>query len=440
MFVWAAMVVLKLVHEPLLAGRLVSVATGFISAVGMYFVGAEVFRNKRVGILSSLLYVFYPFAMVYDKLALYDSMVAMFIIWSLFVEVLLIRKMRLDIAFILALVIGGGMLTKTNAFFALAMLPFALLIFDFSRKHIKKRLITYSGLMAVVAVLATLYYSILRLSPFYHIIGEKNDVFVYPLSQWIHHPFHFFLGNLHGLFVWLVGYMSIPILILVIVSFIISFKFTREKLLLTIWFLAPFVYLALFGEVLYPRFILFMTMPLLAMAAFSLDTLFRLVRKPGFTVLVLLVFLSGFLIKDYFLLTNFTKAPIPEADKNQLLNDWPSGIGIAPSVAYFEKQAQNQHITIATEGTFGLMPSAYEIYLIKNPNITIHGIWPTNNLPPESLLETAKKMPTYMVFYQPCNSCQEIGEAPVGWPVTKVMQFEHYNKGRFFTVYKVNSK
>ncbi len=440
MYVWWTMVFLKLIHHPLLAGRLVSVTTGALSAIGIYFLGTEIFHNKRVGILSSLLYVLYPFALVYDKLALYDSMVAMFTIWALYLEVLFVRKLRLDIALILALVIGGGMLTKTSAFFSLALIPFALLLFDFSQKRLKERLANFVLLSLVVVVLANLYYGVLRLSPFYHIIGEKNDVFVYPLGQWVHHPFRFFFGNFHGLMSWLIGYASIPILVLVAISFVVSFKYWREKLLLLAWFSAPFVFLALFGKVLYPRFILFMSMPLLVMAAFSFDALFQIVKKPAFTILIFIVFLSGFLIKDYFLLTNFAIAPIPASDKNQLLNDWPAGIGVKPSVAYFTKQAETQHIFIATEGTFGLMPSAYEIFLEKNPNISIKGIWPIDHTPPGWLLSKARQMPTYMVFYQPCNTCGLTGEAPSTWNVTKVLQYPYYNPNRYFTVYKVNPK
>src|SRR5258708_29055975 len=35
MFVWIAMILVKFIHDPLLAGRLVSVGAGFISLVGL---------------------------------------------------------------------------------------------------------------------------------------------------------------------------------------------------------------------------------------------------------------------------------------------------------------------------------------------------------------------------------------------------------------------
>src|SRR6266480_1947423 len=41
MFVWIAMVLMKFIHDPLLAGRLVSVIAGFLSLVGVFFLTNE---------------------------------------------------------------------------------------------------------------------------------------------------------------------------------------------------------------------------------------------------------------------------------------------------------------------------------------------------------------------------------------------------------------
>src|SRR5579885_52895 len=127
MFVWIAMILLKLISNPLVAGRMVSVIAGLLSMIGMFFLASELFKNKKIGLTASLIYILYPFSLVYDRLALYDSLVAMFMIWSLYFEVLLVRHIRLDLAMILGMIVGGGMLTKSNADFALILLPFSLL-------------------------------------------------------------------------------------------------------------------------------------------------------------------------------------------------------------------------------------------------------------------------------------------------------------------------
>src|SRR5437016_6916088 len=62
MYVWVAMVFLKFFKDPLVAGRMVSVMTGLVSMVGLYFVGREAFKNPKIGLITSLLYLVYPFA------------------------------------------------------------------------------------------------------------------------------------------------------------------------------------------------------------------------------------------------------------------------------------------------------------------------------------------------------------------------------------------
>lgn len=438
-FIWIAMVFLEFIKDPLLAGRLVSVMAGFFSLIGIFLLGREIFKNTKVGILSALLYVLYPFSLLYDKLALYDSLVAMFIIWSLYFSVLLARHVRLDLALILGLIIGGGMLTKTSANFGFILLPFSLLLFPFKGRLEKIKLIKW-GLFSLAAfVIAQGMYTVLRLSPFYHIIGEKNLTFIYSFSEWFQNPFAYLNGNLEGLVGWLVGYMSIPFLVLAFSSFFVSKKYTKEKLLLLVWFIVPFIALAFFGKVIYPRFILFMTMPLLVLGAYSLYCLITYTKQSWLKVLVFFVFTSMWFYTDFYLLTNYMKAPIPQSDRVQLISDWPAGGGVRETVAFLEEKAKDEKIFVGTQGTFGLMPYALEIYLGTNPNVTIKGYWPIKDNPPQEVLDAAKEMPTYLVFYQPCPPCEGIGKAPISWPLIEEFQIKKDNDA-YYTVYRLKSE
>lgn len=438
-FIWVAMVLLEFIQDPLFAGRLVSVIAGFFSMIGIFLLGREIFKNTKIGLLTALLYILYPFTLLYDKLALYDSMVAMFIIWSLYFSVLLARHVRLDVALILGMIIGGGMLTKTSANFGFILLPFSLLLFPFKGKIDKIKLGKWALFALAAFVIAQGMYTVLRLSPFYHIIGEKNLTFIYSFSEWFQKPFAYLNGNMEGLIGWLVGYMTIPFLVLAFSSFFVSKKFTKEKLLLLIWFIVPFMALAFFGKVIYPRFILFMTMPLLVLGGYTLYHLISYSKQLWLKVIIFLVFTSMWLYTDFYLLSNYMKAPIPKSDRVQLISDWPSGGGVRETVALLEEKAKDEKIFVGTQGTFGLMPYALEIYLGKNPNIEIKGYWPIKDTPPEEVLAAAKEMPTYLVFYQPCPPCEGIGIAPIAWPLTEEFQIKKDNDA-YYTVYRVKSE
>src|SRR3990167_2856565 len=45
LFVWFDMVVMKFIQDPLMAGRIVSVLTGFFTMIGLFFLGREIFKN-----------------------------------------------------------------------------------------------------------------------------------------------------------------------------------------------------------------------------------------------------------------------------------------------------------------------------------------------------------------------------------------------------------
>ncbi|MDP2649540.1 MAG: glycosyltransferase family 39 protein [bacterium] len=434
MFVWLDMNLMRFITDPLLAGRIISVFAGFGSMIGLYFLGREIFKNKWVGILSSTLYLIYPFALVYNRMALYDALVGMFAIWTFYFEVLLIRYIRFDIALILGMILGGGVLTKTSGFFGIYLLPFSVILFDLKKKDKLSRFLKWV-LFAIVAVVFTYgYYSMLRLSPFFHIINDKNEIFIYSFSEWIKHPFEFFVGNFLGLWDWFLKYTTWPVIFLFAFSLFVYRAFTREKLLLLIWFAVPFFALALFGKILYPRFILFMTLPLLPLAALSLYKLNEFIKNKLLFTFCFFLFAFLMLRSDYFILTDFARAPIPFSDLEQYSNGWPAGGGVKEIIAFLNQESSKGKIYVASEGTFGSLPTySVEIYLGNNKNIDKRGIWPLPAEIPSDLKEKAKKMPVYFIF-------NDSPAPPKRWNIKFISKYQKGIGNSFMSLYQIENK
>jgi 4-amino-4-deoxy-L-arabinose transferase-like glycosyltransferase len=440
MYVWFAMILIKFIHDPLIAGRLVSVATGFLTMLGLSALTYELFKNKRTAFLVAALYIVYPFAQVVDRLAIYDSMVATFYVWALYVSVLLVRRVRLDIAYTLGFIIGAGVLTKSSNFFSIYLLPFLLILFDFKQKNAKRKLINFVLFAAIAAAISYGLYNILRLSPLFQMIATKNATFVYPISEWIHHPFVYFFSNLNGLSSWLLQYLTPSFLILILIAILLINKFFKEKVLLLIFFVLPFLALALFGRLIYPRFIFLMSLMLLPLVAWSLNFLFEELERffsknkiyvKVMQVILLLVVIAYPLFVSMLFAVNPIKAPIADRDREQYVNGWAAGWGVKESIAFFQNQAKNQKIFIATEGTFGLMPESLELYMISNKNITIKGYWPVDIFPKETL-KYAGKMPSYFVFYQPQHVV-----LPIDFPLKLVFEVRQGDTNNFYRVYQI---
>ena len=442
LFIWVAMIFLKFIHDPLLAGRLVSVFSGLFTMAGLFFLSYELFKNKTTAFLTTILYVFYPFAQVYDRMALYDSMVGAFCVWALYFSTLLVKRQKLDIAYTLGIVIGGGVLTKSNAFFSIYLLPFTLILFDFKKSQLVRRFFRWAVFAIFASVIAYGMYNILRLSPLFQIISIKNANFAYPFSQWIQHPFTYLQSNLSGFMSWLTQYLGVSYMVLILISLILIKKFFKEKLLLVLYFLLPFIAICLFGNVIYPRFIYFMSLFLLPLAGWGLNYIIDeairysskrnnyLIAKISIPIIVL-VFIWYPGLTSFQFAYDPIHARIANADNSQYVNSWASGWGVKESVEFFTQESKTQKIFVATEGTFGLMPESMEIYLVKNKNIIIKGYWPVDIFPKEAL-SYAGKMPSYFIFYQPQHVV-----IPPQFPLKLIFQIKQGNSNYFYRVYQI---
>ena len=418
MFTWITMILLKMFSrfDPLFVGRLTSVIAGAATMIGVWMLTRELFREKRVAWMASILYLLLPFTVWYDRVALYDSLVSTFSVWSLYLGVLLAKNVRLDTALLLGLAMGAGMLNKSSAFLTLYFLPVTLLVLDWKSRHIFRRLLQWFGLAIVAAVLSQMEYSILRLSPFFHMVGQKDNVFIFTVGEWMNQPFRFLAGNLRGMFDWLRQYMTLPLFLLVFVPFFSRWKHHRERLLLYLWWALPFGALANFAKILYPRFILFMTIPLIILAAYGFDMLWRSITRPLGRLLLILVFVVPSVYISSYIVLRPMNAPIPLADRGQFLDNWAAGGGVKEVVSLLKAEAAGHKISVYTEGTFGLMPYSLEIYLVDNPNVKITGIWPLPILFPDEMKKDASLVPTYFIM----NQTQIM---PPQWPLSLIGEY-----------------
>ncbi len=444
LLIWLGSLLMQAIRDPLVAVRLVSVVAGLFTTVGVYLLAAELFKDRKTALFASFLYIIFPFALVYDKLAVYDSLVAAFATWSLYLEVLLVRYRRLDVALITAIVIGGGLLTKSSALFFIYLLPASVLLFGATPRNIKKQLphiARWFGLCVIVIAGALIISSILRLSPYFHFIGDKNELFVYPVSEWVKYPFINISVNARMMVSWLVGYVTLPILFLAGVALVMEKKLWREKMLLMLWFVVPYLGLAFLGKpkFLFPRYILFMTIPLLILAAYTIVQFVNRLKSLPLQILALTVALGGMLRMDFYILTDFSKAPIPQSDKIQLISGYAAGIGVQETVDFLQEKSRSEKIYVGTVGSFGLMPQALQIYLSNNPNIEIAPFWPIEKTIPFPALVAAQDKLTYFVFYAPCDLCPQEGIAPPDWPLTQVFQIPRIQQNSYFTLYQVTA-
>lgn len=429
MLIWLTLPLIKLTAMPLLSGRLVSVIAGLVGMAGSFFLGWELFKNKRIGYISAFIYLISPFFLWYDRIALYDSLLAAFYVWVLFLEVILARRLRLDIALILGLVLGGAVLTKSSGFFGIYLLPLFLLLSD--RREFKSKLLKFIGLSFISVLIAYGLYGVLRLSPWFYIINQKDHEFLYSFSEIIKDPLAHFFGNLNGLGLWWIGYTTIPfIMVLALSLFWRDSKSLKERILLFLLFILPFSALALFGKVLYPRFILFMTVSLIPLYAYAIDKIMTIIKNKILLWVILAAIFIYPLYFDYKIIFDVIDAPLARSERFQFLDDWPSGYGVLQVIDYINQEKAKQPVILVTEGTFGLFPYAFELEYYDDPSVSVVPYWP---LPiQDKIMEKSLGKPVFLVL-------KESQELPQGYRGELVGEYRRGKGNTFLKFYRLTN-
>src|SRR3989344_5907762 len=126
LFMWLLAPLLKLGADPLLTGRVLSVAAGLATVIGVYLLTKKLF-DKTTAIWAAGLATLQPFLVFYDRLSLVDSLLSALIVWSAYFAWSLWAKPELIIALWLGLVWAATLLTKPAAGTFLAVIGGLLL-------------------------------------------------------------------------------------------------------------------------------------------------------------------------------------------------------------------------------------------------------------------------------------------------------------------------
>ncbi len=417
---WATIPFLKLFSNPLLAGRLFGVFSGLLALTGIFSLAFYLF-GKRGAYLASLIYILNPYYLFYDRMAMVDSAVNGFFIWFVFFGLILLKYPRLDLALIFGLLSGLGTLAKSTVRLFFLPLLFGPLAY-YQQKNWLKKTINYLVLIFLAAILALIIYNLQRLSPYMHFIEQKNTTFVKTIPEFFHNPFDPLLYNLKTIPFYFTAESGYLLMILGLLGLIWLWK--KQPILvfqLLMFFAVPFVVISAMAKVVFPRYLIFLTIPFLL----------------GLTYLCLHSSKRWFWLAVYFVTAIIMVGkvifapqllPWPEIDRGQYFEGTSAGNGTLEIVKYLKTQELNhQEVYVFTNGTFGLLPYALDIYFPHNqPKVKFEARWPIKNEDLQYAQQLSKKHPVYLVF-------NETEEFPQEWltQLRLIKKYPRYRKQNF---------
>ena len=384
LFMWITSLSLKIFKDPLFSGRIISVLAGFSSLAAAFFLGKEIFKTKT-GIIFAILITFLPFTLFFDRMALVDSMLASFYLWSLVLALKISQKPKVKTAVLLGLSLGGGILTKTPGIFAFISLPFILITTNL--KNFKKVALNLS----LSAFIGLLIFNLLRISPYFENLSKRDNDYYFPIKHILENPTNPLIGNTKYLVEALSKFLTLPIFLITLFSILLVFyKKDRKLLTILLWSLIPIIPMLFLFKTFTSRYILFSTMPLIIILSWGITILIEKYQKVG--KIIFGASLIPALIFDYYLLFNPTKAPLPKDDRKGYFEDWTAGYGIKEVASFLKEKAKKGNVLIVTEGAFGTLPDGIAIYTKGNSNIEI---WHASSIIEPYIYDEAKTREVY---------------------------------------------
>ncbi len=370
----------------LIAGRLSAVIAGAVSVVAIFKLTELLFEDVKVAIVTTLLYIIFPFALLYDRMALFDPLLQATLLSSAYFAIKTAKTLSVKYALLWGFSLGLAFLSKPTAILFMGLLPLGYLMFSFEKikKHWKK--VVGLGLLAVVV--AEIINNLQRVSSVYFMAGIKNAQFQQPVEELLRNPFALTIGNMQGFISWIHGYYTLPILLIGLIGFIaLVYRHFRIGVLLVALWIVPIIALATVGREIFPRYMLFTVPYFLIALGYIIFQAFTYAGKKFWVVgIAVLVLIFPLLRMDYYLLTSPEKASLPQTDYDQLVGTHPSGYGLDQAYNFINDQiSQGQHVTLVTQGTFGLYPYAFQLEYWDDPRITILPKWPLDSIDDEIL-------------------------------------------------------
>lgn len=365
LFMWIMIPLFKFIHDPLFAGRFLSVISGFFTLMGVYFLSKKVFSAK-VAFWSGFLYVITPYTVFFDRMALVDPMLAAFTVWAVYFAIWLLKSLRLDLAMILGYLFGGAILSKTPGLLNLLILPVSII--GFNREKGRSRLVKLVIFWGVAVAIALVMYNMLRLGPEFQKLSARNSDYVFSPMELAGRPLDPFIPHLHDIADWFPKLLTWPILFSVVIGiFYLFFPIHRLGIVVALWAFIPLLLNMAFLKTFTARYLLSSIPLLLILGGFGVTKLLpRLAYIKRFPVALMLVVLLPLpLYFNFLLLTSPEQAPLPREERKGYLEDWTAGYGFSDIAKFLLEKSKDQKVTVGTEGFFGTLPDGLYIYLDK---------------------------------------------------------------------------
>lgn len=420
LFIWLATGLYGFfVEAPAWAGRLISVLAGFGSIVTLWWGMPLIKPSILLRILTVSLYILSPLFLWYDRLSLMESLLFFSFTLSFF---LTLAQPGLWHSVGLGLAVAIALWTKSTALSLILLVPLTIglnRLSGYSRIQDLKPWFL-AGLMSVVLTLPLWW--------FQSQIQAKNDVFLLTLTEWGQEPFQVVRNNIYSLWLWLRDYQLAPLTVIAVVGlYKLWHANPRLAVTLALWGIVPLLPSLFLAKIFFPRYIIVAFLPWTLLAAYGLHALYGAAKRtvqPVLAGILVLACLIPLAQNDFKLISGDWSASLPQVERWQYLEGWPSGFGIDDTIAYLIQHPPQRLIT----EDFTLLESTLALYHDRFSNFVIEPILQVKNGQLIGLPEILDDQ-TYILL-------SDIAPVPESWTLQVINRSPRIGNRSAVTLYK----
>ena len=394
------------------ASRALAVLFGAGTLAGTVRLGRAL-GGARVGGLAGLFYIACPYALVYDRLALTDPAMATCAIFVAVLGLRLVARWRVRDGLLLGLALAMAVFAKALGILLFFAPAAAVLLIAPGRLRRPLPLIAAYAVAGGLTAYPLLRY--FQVTATVRVAVAKSDASLpVRLAQ-----------NLPLCASWLWTYWT-PLFIALALFAIARAAVLRARpiVFVALFIVLPVLAFAGVGDIWFPRYLVFLTAPFAALAAWGADGLAAAIerRRPGqarlMTAAGLVLALLPAARADWALLVDPPRAPLVELDRFQYVTGWPSGYGVRDTVDFVrsERARHPEGITVVTHArTVRTTARALDLEFAYAKDVRVEDLnfdHPDGALP--LLAEWARERPTLVVLEPPQGKSRRPDPATFG--------------------------
>jgi 4-amino-4-deoxy-L-arabinose transferase-like glycosyltransferase len=428
---WSMVPFLRLLKDPLLAGRLTSVFSGALTTLGMFLLGKE-FMNRKFGLLAAVLYVACPYALFYDRLAIAESLLLALFVFAIYFAVKAAKSVNSYYLIGAGVATGLALLTKGTAALIYPILGFAYVTRSHAEKGREKGrpLLRWSAALALSLLLAFAIENLLRLSPRFaersHFIATRTKSLSAALATPAKQFLAFNVSILDNMF----KFLTPVVLVLALLGLFLGIKNKwRPTYFLWIWLLIGAGVISLVGRFAWSRFYLVLVPPLLLSAAYiiyGLGASLARAWKGGsvaarkLTAAAVASTMALVLVAGTAQVSSLEKGMITARQGDlSFLSGRTAGVGMPETVRFLDEASRSQRVNVVVNDYF--VQLVLELYLGDDPNLNVITLELEyrkgfSDLLRATIDKAAASGPTYVVI-------NGLDVVPGTWPLAVLREF-----------------